>query len=82
MQFNLQIAYSDGTTKDVIGKAADIVAFESKFDISMASLQNDVKLTHLMYLAWHAEHRTGGTADEFEAWLDKVDMVSAVEPKK
>jgi len=82
MQFNLQIAYSDGTTKDVIGKAVDIVAFESKFDISMASLQTDVKLTHLMYLAWHAEHRTGGTADEFEAWLDKVDMVSAVDPKK
>lgn len=82
MNFNLSVVYSDGTTRDVVGKAVDIVAFEQKFDISMANLQKEVKLTHLFFLAWHAEHRTGNTKDEFEKWLDSVDMVQAVEPKK
>lgn len=82
MNFNLQVVYSDGTTRDVVGKAVDIVAFEQKFDVSMASLQNSVKITHLMFLAWHVEHRTGNTKDEFEKWLESVDMVQAADPKK
>lgn len=82
MNFNLQVVYSDGTTRDVVGKAVDIVAFEQKFDISMANLQNSVKLTHLMFLAWHVEHRLGNTKDEFEKWLESVDMVQAADPKK
>lgn len=82
MNFNLQVVYSDGTTRDVVGKAVDIVAFEQKFDVSMASLQNSVKITHLMFLAWHVEHRTGNTKDDFEKWLESVDMVQAADPKK
>lgn len=82
MNFNLQVTYSDGTVRDVVGKAVDIVAFEQKFDISMANLQKEVKLTHLMFLAWHAEKRGGNTSDEFEKWLESVEMVTAVEPKK
>jgi len=82
MNFNLQVVYSDGTTRDVLGKAIDIVAFEQKFDISMANLQNNVKLTHLMYLAWHVEKRTGNTKDDFEKWLEYVEMVQAAEAKK
>lgn len=82
MNFNLQVIYSDGTTRDVVGKAVDIVAFEQKFDISMASLQNSVKVTHLMFLAWHVEHRLGNTPDDFDKWLETVDMVQAAEPKK
>lgn len=82
MNFNLQVTFVDGTTKDVVGKAADIVAFEQKFDISMANLQKEVKLTHLLFLAWHSEKRNGGTSDEFEKWLESVDMITAVEPKK
>ena len=81
MNFNLQVSFSDGTTRDVAGKAADIVAFETKFDMSMSSLQKDVKITHLFFLAWHAEKRTGATALEFEAWLDTVEMVTAADPK-
>jgi hypothetical protein len=82
MNFNLQVVYSEGVTRDVVGKAVDIVAFEQKFDISMASLQNSVKVTHLMFLAWHVEHRVGNTKDDFEQWLETVDMVQAADPKK
>jgi hypothetical protein len=82
MNFNLQIVFNDGSTRDVVGKAVDIVAFEERFNMSMASLQNDVRMTHLFFLAWHVEKRTGATSDEFEKWLESVDMVQAGEAKK
>ena len=52
MIINLQIGYTDNTTKEIAAKASDIVAFEDRFDISMANLQNEVRLTDLLFLAW------------------------------
>ena len=82
MIINLQISYSDNTTKDSAAKAADIVAFEERYDISMANLQKEVRLTHLLFLAWHAEKRAGQTKDDFEKWVESVEAVEAVDPKK
>jgi hypothetical protein len=82
MNFTLNIHYigkDEPTT--VNGIAADIVAFETKFDMSMSGLQKDVKLTHLMFLAWSAEHRTKATAKTFEEWVNDVQMVTAADPK-
>ena len=82
MNFTLNIHYigkDEPTT--VTGIAADIVAFETKFDMSMSKLQNDVKLTHLMFLAWHTEHRTKATGKAFEEWVNDVEMVTAADPK-
>ena len=82
MNFTLDIHYIDNDTpKTVNGIAADIVAFESKFDMSMSKLQKDVKLTHLMFLAYAVEKRTGATTDEFEKWLESVEIVTAASPK-
>jgi hypothetical protein len=82
MNFTLDIHYiGNDTPKTVNGIAADIVAFESKFDMSMSKLQKDVKLTHLMFLAYAVEKRTGATTDEFEKWLETVEIVTAASPK-
>ena len=82
MIINLQVSYSDNTEKEIAAKAADIVAFEERFDISMVSLQNEVRATHLLFLAWHAEKRNGATKDEFNKWVEQVESITAVEPKK
>lgn len=82
MIINLQISYSDNTTKEIAAKAADIVAFEERFDISMANLQKEVRLTHLLFLAWHSEKRAGETKDDFDKWVERVESVEAVDPKK
>lgn len=82
MIINLQIGYSDNTTKEIAAKAADIVAFEERFDISMARLEKEVRLTHLLFLAWHAEKRSGGTKDDFNKWVESVESVEAIDPKK
>lgn len=79
---NLQITYADGTTKQVEAGASDIVAFETKFDLSIARLEKDFRLTHLFFLAWAVDKRTGATKDEFEKWLETVTLVEAAEQKK
>ena len=82
MNFSLNIHYiGQDTPKSVTGIAADLVAFETKFDISMSRLQKDVKLTYLMFLAWSVESRTKATELDFDAWLQTVEMVSAADPK-
>lgn len=81
MNFNLQVKFEDGTTRQAVGKAVDIVAFEQNFNISMSSLQKDTRLEHLFWLAWHVEKRTGATGLEFMPWLETIEMVEAFDPK-
>jgi hypothetical protein len=81
MNFNLLVTLLDGTSTEVTGVAADLVAFESHFDLSVARLNSDVKITHLLYLAWHVLKRTGQTKDTFEKWVELVDKVEAGNPK-
>ena len=77
MKINLQLTYENGEERDIVCNAADMVAFEDKFNVSIASLTNEPKMSYMLYLAWHSEKRSGGTKDSFEKWLETVDMVGA-----
>lgn len=81
MNFNLQITFLDGSSREVSGIAADLVAFEAHFDLSVSRLNQDVKITHLLWLAWHVLHRTGETKDTFDKWVESVSTVEAGSPK-
>jgi hypothetical protein len=81
MNFNLLVTFLDETSAEVTGVAADLVAFESHFDLSVARLGAEVKITHLLFLAWHVLKRTGQTKDTFEKWVELVDKVEAGNPK-
>jgi hypothetical protein len=82
MNFNLLVTLLDGSSQEVSGIAADLVAFEAQFDISVSSLGPGVKITHLLWLAWHVMKRTGTTNLTFDKWVETVDMVEAASPKK
>ena len=84
MKINLQITYSDkpGESKEITCLASDMVKFESKFDISVADLDKNLKITHLLYLAWASESRTKATTKSFEEWVDTVDAVDPSESPK
>lgn len=82
MKINLLVKFVDGSDKLIIANAADLVAFESKYDMSVARLEKDVKLTHLLFLAWHSEKRTKATTLEFDTWVESVEGVEAQEAKK
>jgi len=78
---NLQVEFIDGTTEEVTAIAADLIAFEAHFDLSVARLQNEIRLTHLFFLAWNVSKRTGKTKDEFMKWVESVSIVSEASGK-
>ena len=79
MRFNLVITFADGTTKEITAGAADLVAFEDKFNVSVGKLATEQRLGHLLFLAWHSEHRTKSTKLSYEEWLETVEQVGEAE---
>lgn len=83
MKINLRIVFSSGESKEITCTASDIIKFEAKYDLSVATLDTNLKFTHLCFLAWASESRTKATTAEFDSWVDTIDSVeaSAVDPK-
>jgi hypothetical protein len=79
---NLLIEFPDGTNREVQALPIDQVKFESEFNVSLSSLANNAKMTHLYWLAWHAEKRMKSTDLEFDAWLETIEGIGASEAKK
>lgn len=83
MKINLQLTLDNGEAKEIVCNAADMVAFEEKFDVPIGALSQNPKMSYMFYLAWHSEKRTGGTKDNFDKWLESVEMIgpSNADPK-
>jgi hypothetical protein len=81
MKITLRIEFTDGSHRDVAVNAADMVAFEEKFDVSVARL-DDPRIGWLLFLAWHSEKRTKVTDKTYEEWLDLVSSVGATDDPK
>lgn len=79
---NLDIKLVDGNSVAVTAVASDFVAWEGKFDLSVARFNQEMKLTHLLFLGWHSLKRTKQTELEFDAWVDTVDSVAVGDSKK
>jgi hypothetical protein len=77
MKINLHIDYVGGVGREIVASAADLVAFEAKFDKSIAVLGDNPKISYLFFIAYASEKRTGHTSDTFEKWLESVEQVSA-----
>ena len=82
MKINLQISYISGDSREVTATASDMVTFEEKFDKSIAVLTDNPKMSHLLFLAYAAEKRTGGTKDSWEKWLETIESVGAKDSPK
>lgn len=78
----LKVVFTDGTEKEISTVAADLIAFETRFDMSIAALEKNVRMTHLFFIAYSALKRQGQTSEEFEKWVESVGMVSIGEAKK
>lgn len=83
MRINLRIEYTSGQAKEITCSAKDLVAFEDKYNRSVAKLEQEFKLTDLLWLAWHSEQRRKETTKDFDNWLDEIDsiVVSDEDPK-
>ncbi len=83
MRFNLLINFADGSKKDITASTPDLIAFEDKYNVSVAKLATEQRLSHLLFLAWHSEKRTKATALSFDEWVATVESVgdSTKDPK-
>lgn len=79
---SLKVVFVDGTEMDVLTTAADLIAFEERFDMSIAQLEKNLRMTHLFFIAWNALKRVGETKDVFEKWIEAVQMVTVTDTKK
>jgi hypothetical protein len=84
MKLNLQIQFTDKPDeyKQVVCNPSDMIKLETKFDISIASLEANIKVTHLLFLAWASETRTKATNASFEEWVDTVESISPADDQK
>jgi len=77
MKLNLRLTYSGKEPKKITCSASDLVAFEEKYDRSVAKLEKEFKLTDLLFLSWHSEKRNKATDKDFSDWLEDIEAVDA-----
>lgn len=82
MKISLRIKFTTGETRDILAGPAELVAFEDKFNLSIANLEADMRVTHLLWLGWKAESRQKNTVLDFEPWLETVDEINPTASKK
>jgi hypothetical protein len=78
MRMNLKVTYADESATDVVVSVADFVAFEEKFDRSVAKFETEFKLTDMCWLAWHRLQRQDKNTKDFNDWLENVESVEFV----
>ena len=82
MKINLEIEYESGDKVEVVCSAPDIVRFENKFDLSITKAAQEMKLTHLLFLAHSSLSRKKQTDLDFDTWTESVEGVGAVDAPK
>jgi len=84
MKLNLQIKFTDkpDESKLVVCNPSDMIKLETRYDISIATLETNIKITHLLFLAWASETRTKATTASFEEWVDNVESISPADEQK
>ena len=82
MKINLEIEYSSSEKVEVVCSAPDIVKFEDHFNLAITKAAQEMKLTHLLFLAHASLLRNKQTDLTFEKWTETVDGVGATETPK
>jgi hypothetical protein len=81
MRMQLEVEFLDGTKKDVLVVMSDMVKFESEFSLSIAKLGQEMKVTHLLWLAWSSLTRQKQVTTDFDSWVETVAAIGATDPK-
>jgi hypothetical protein len=81
MRMQLEVEFLDGAKKDVQVVMSDMVKFESEFSLSIAKLGQEMKVTHLLWLAWSALTRQKQVTTDFDGWVETVASIGATDPK-
>ena len=66
----------DQKTRTVIAAFPDFIAFENKFNRSVAKFEAELTLTDLAYIGWHSEHRQKKTGLDFDSWINEIESLA------
>jgi len=76
MKITLRVEFTNNKKSDVVCVARDLVAFEEKYQRSVARLDSEMRLTDLLWMAWHSLNRQKITDKDFDSWLDDVESIA------
>ena len=65
----------DGKQRTIIAAFPDFIAFENKYNRSVAKFEAELTLTDLAFIAWHSEHRQKKTGLDFDSWINDVETL-------
>lgn len=75
----MKVDFVDGTSKDIEARFADFVSFERTWNRSVTKFEDELRLTDLAWIAWHAEIRMKSTTKQFDPdWLNDVEALNLV----
>jgi len=74
-----KVMYQDGKIVEVRVTPRAQVEFERHFNLTMSSLSTNPSAQHGYWLAWRALHCAGMEGREFDAFLDVIEEIEAIE---
>ena len=76
MKLALEVTTTHDKKKRVIVAAfPDFIAFENRFNRSVAKFETELTLTDLAFLAWNSDYRAKKTGLDFETWCDEIETL-------
>ena len=75
MRIFLEVEYFSGEKVEATASAIDLMRFEEKFNLSIVRLDKELKLSHLLFLAWTSLERTKVTKLDFDSWAETVATI-------
>ena len=75
MRIYLEVEYFGGEKVEAVASAIDLMRFEEKFELSIVRLDKEIKLSHLLFLAWTSLSRQKQVKLSFEDWAETVESI-------
>jgi|TARA_R110000868_G_C10470471_1_gene728288 hypothetical protein len=73
IRLEIGIVYTGGASVEALAGPADLVAFEAEYSRSVAKFETELRITDILFLAWHSIKRKKQTDLPFAEWLDTVE---------
>ena len=80
MEVQFKIKPKGGIAETVTAELVDVIAWEEKYQRPSTELGGDnIFARDFVWLAWHAQHRTGKTTMEFMDWVATLEDIEGTE---
>ena len=80
MEVQFKIKPKRGVAETVTAELVDVIAWEEKYQRPSTELGGDnIFARDFVWLAWHAQHRTGKTTMEFMDWVATLEDIEGTE---